>query len=172
MIQVESDASEEWDSRIGWTKLAEDAVLSAVRASDMEFLADAGAEIEGSVKFTSDGEVQQLNRDYRGKDRPTNVLSFPMVDPDVLDDMETSGAGGMLLGDIVLAHGVCASEAAARNIGVEAHASHLIVHGTLHLLGYDHEQGDAEAELMEDVERSALAAIGISDPYALQEAQN
>jgi probable rRNA maturation factor len=71
----------------------------------------------------------------------------------------------MLLGDIVLAQGVCAREAEEKGVRPCAHAAHLVVHGTLHLLGFDHEQSDAEAEAMEAVEREALAALGIADPY-------
>ena len=168
MIAVEADAGEEWDSRIGWAALAHEAVLSAVRCSTFPHLAAGGIDAEVSVKFTSDEEVQALNASYRGKDKPTNVLSFPMMEPEDLQAMN----GAALLGDIVLAHGVCASEAAAKRIAVEAHASHLVVHGTLHLLRYDHEQGEEEAEEMERVERAALSAIGISDPYAITEVQS
>jgi probable rRNA maturation factor len=78
----------------------------------------------------------------------------------------------VLLGDVVLAHGVCAAEAADKGVAVETHAAHLIVHGTLHLLGYDHDTGEADAERMEHVEREALAAIGIADPYAVTEVQS
>ena len=74
-----------------------------------------------------------------------------------------------MLGDIVLASGVCAREAAEKNVGVETHATHLVVHGTLHLLGYDHETGDADAEAMEEIERKALASLGIADPYRITE---
>ncbi len=74
----------------------------------------------------------------------------------------------MLLGDIVLAHGVCAAEAGERAVSIEAHAQHLIVHGTQHLLGFDHE-GDAQAEAMEDMERAAMAALGLHDPYPIRE---
>ena len=125
-------------------------------------LADSDAEV--SIVFTSDAEVQALNARWRGKDKATNVLSFPMAD----EPLPGSDAGRML-GDIVLAHGVCAAEAAERNIPVESHAAHLVVHGTLHLLGYDHETSDADAEEMEDVERRALAALGIADPYKVTE---
>ena len=105
------------------------------------------------MRLTSDDEVRHLNAQYRGKDKPTNVLSFPMVQPDLLDTVsQNSDDGELLLGDIVLAHGVCAAEAAERGIAVETHATHLIVHGTLHLLGYDHEDDD-EAEGMEAIER-------------------
>jgi probable rRNA maturation factor len=92
-----------------------------------------------------------------------------MVEPELLAAMASAGAGEILLGDIVLAHGVCAREAAEKEIAVETHAAHLVVHGTLHLLGYDHEQAEGEAEEMERVERAALATLGIADPYAATE---
>src|SRR5688500_5091055 len=149
MIEVESDTSEEWDSRIGWADLAREAVHSAIKCSDLAGLADAGPLVEVSVKFTNDDEVRALNAGYRGKDRPTNVLSFPMAERALLDSMASAADAELLLGDVVLAHGVCVAEAADRDIPVERHASHLIVHGTLHLLGYDHELGDVEAETME-----------------------
>jgi len=113
--------------------------------------------------------VQTLNRQYRQKDKPTNVLSFPMVQADLLDTIDqNSDDGEVLLGDIVLAHGVCAAEAAERAISLEDHATHLIVHGTLHLLGYDHME-DHEAEAMERIETDALAALGLADPYLIRE---
>ena len=74
-----------------------------------------------------------------------------------------------MLGDIVLALGVCAREAAEKDVSVETHATHLVVHGMLHLLGYDHETGDDDAEAMEAIERKALASLGIADPYAVTE---
>jgi probable rRNA maturation factor len=171
LIQVEADAGEEWDSRIGWADLAREAVRSAVRHSDHSALIDSALDVEVSVKFTSDSEVRALNSNYRNKDKSTNVLSFPMVEPELLDTIAASGGGEALLGDIVLAHGTCAAEAAEKHVSVEAHASHLVVHGTLHLLGYDHEEGEAAADSMEAVERAALASLGISDPYAVTEVQ-
>jgi probable rRNA maturation factor len=88
-----------------------------------------------------------------------------MVQPDLLDMIaQNSDDGEVLLGDIVLAHGVCTAEAAAKDISLHDHATHLIVHGTLHLLGYDH-QGQAEADAMEQIERDVLATLGIADPY-------
>ncbi|HEY0626473.1 MAG TPA: rRNA maturation RNase YbeY [Allosphingosinicella sp.] len=168
---VEADAGEEWDSRTDWAILARDAVISAVRHSDRSDLIDSGLDVEVSVKFASDDEVQSLNAGYRSKDKPTNVLSFPMMEPQLLESIASAHNGEVLLGDVVLAHGVCVSEAAEKNVAVETHASHLVVHGTLHLLGYDHEQGDEEAEAMEAIERNALAALGISDPYAATEVQ-
>ena len=165
MILVESDASPEWDSSTDWSALAERAVKAAVTASDWADLAASRLAAEVSVKFTTDTEVHALNAEYRDKDKPTNVLSFPMVEADMLEVLVGAGAGEALLGDIVLAQGVCAREAAQKGISVPDHAAHLVVHGTLHLLGYDHEEGEAEAEAMEQTERRALAALGISDPY-------
>jgi probable rRNA maturation factor len=168
MILVEADVSDEWDSSTDWRGLAEQAVRAAVAASAYGDLADAPLAVEVSVKFTGNDEVHALNRDYRGKDKPTNVLSFPMIEPDLLDQLAAAGPGEALLGDVVLARGVCAAEAADKAIAIGDHAAHLVVHGTLHLLGYDHEQGEDEAEAMEEVERRALAAIGIKDPYSTE----
>ena len=160
MIGVETDISEEWDSRIDWAALARASVHAAVCHSRHAALSDS----EISVKFASGEEVRRLNRDWRGKDEATNVLSFPMAEPQELADAP-------MLGDIILAHGVCAAEAAAKGVTVEAHAAHLLVHGTLHLLGYDHETGDDDAEEMEAVERRSLASLGIADPYRVTEDQ-
>ncbi len=170
MITVEADTSDEWDSKIDWSALAERAVRAAAAHSDLAELIEAALTIEISVRFTGDQEVRELNASYRGKDKPTNVLSFPMVEPEMIDQIAVGGEGELLLGDIVLANGVCRAEAADKGVPIEHHASHLVVHGTLHLLGYDHETGDADAEAMEAVERDALAALGISDPYLLTEA--
>jgi probable rRNA maturation factor len=169
VITVESDLSEEWDSRIDWAALAERAVYAALAHSEHSGLIEAALPIEISVRFTSDEDVRALNAQYRGKDKSTNVLSFPMIEPEMIDDIAVGGEGELLLGDVVLAHGICLAEAADKAMRVEHHAAHLIVHGTLHLLGYDHEIGDADAEAMEAVERAALATIGIADPYALIE---
>ena len=158
MIHVDSDVSDDWDSKTDWAALAEGAVRAAAAHSDYPDLADT----EVSVKFTSDEEVRGLNAAWRGKDKATNVLSFPMAE---------APEGAPMLGDIVLAEGVCAREAAAKNVLMETHATHLVVHGMLHLLGYDHETGDEDAEAMEEIERKALASLGISDPYAITEVE-
>jgi probable rRNA maturation factor len=165
MILVESDVSDEWDSSTDWPGLATNAVRAAVGASREAVLLDAGLAVEVSVKLTHDSEVKALNAGYRGKDSPTNVLSFPMFEADLLSSLASIDGGELLLGDVVLAHGVCAREAEARGVALADHAAHLVVHGTLHLLGYDHVEGEAEAVAMEEVEREALAALGIADPY-------
>lgn len=165
MLLVEAGSSEEWDSRTGWVDIADAAVRSALLHSRYSALGAGGLPVEVSVRFTDDEEVRSLNAAWRGKDRPTNVLSFPMAEADQLARLDPNSAGELLLGDIVVAHGVCAAEAAAKNVPIESHVSHLVVHGTLHLLGYDHERGEAEAEAMERLERQALAGLGIPDPY-------
>ena len=166
MILVEADASGEWDSSTAWAELADSAVKAAVAASEARGLLGAGAAAEVSVRFTSDEEVRILNAAWRARDKSTNVLSFPMVGRDTLGLLEKA-EGETLLGDIVLAHGICAHEAAAKGVTVADHARHLVVHGTLHLLGYDHERGEGEAEAMEAAERRALASLGVADPYEM-----
>ena len=159
---VEADISEEWGSGTDWSALADRAVRAAIANSRHPSLIERDTEV--SVKFSSDAEVRSLNAAWRGKDKPTNVLSFPMAEGSALD-------GEPMLGDIVLAHGVCAAEAATAGINVADHASHLVVHGTLHLLGYNHETSDEDAESMEGIERRALASLGIADPYRVIEVQ-
>jgi probable rRNA maturation factor len=167
VIAVEADLSEEWDSSTDWAQLAEAAVRAAVAQSGVAGLLESGLTAEVSVRFTSDEEVRSLNAAWRGKDKATNVLSFPMAEPEQIEALACAEEGEALLGDIVLAHGVCAGEAAEKGIAVCSHAAHLVVHGMLHLLGHDHEQGEGEAEAMEEAERRALAALGVADPYEM-----
>jgi probable rRNA maturation factor len=168
VILVEADASEEWDSSTDWAQLANAAVRAAVAESGAAGLLESGLIAEVSVRFTSDSEVKALNAAWRGKDKATNVLSFPMVEAEQLASLARTDGGEALLGDIVLAHGVCAAEAEGKGIGLCPHAAHLVVHGMLHLLGCHHERGEGEAEAMEAAERLALARLGIADPYAIQ----
>lgn len=173
MIEVAVLAEESWPAEADWEVLANAACAAALAQTPHGELARIAALVEVSVRFTDDGEVHQLNAAYRGKDKPTNVLSFPMVQDDLIELLEGEApelpdGGEVLLGDIVLAHGVCVREAGEKNIPVATHATHLIVHGMLHLLGYDHID-DAEAEEMEEIERAALATLGISDPYAIDD---
>jgi probable rRNA maturation factor len=153
-----------WPVGADWAALAAKAVALAIANTPHGGLCESDTSVEVSVKFTSDDEVQSLNRDYRGKDQPTNVLSFPMIAPDLIETVTNTDDGEVLLGDIVLAYGICAREAGARHIAVEAHATHLIVHGTLHLLGYDH-MNDGEAEAMEALEQAIMASLGLHNPY-------
>ena len=168
MIRLELSREDPWPEA-DWTALADRAARAAIERTPHGELVTSPALVEISVRLASDEEVRTLNAQYRGKDKPTNVLSFPMVQPDLIDTVsQNSDDGELLLGDIVLAHGVCVAEAAERGISVEHHATHLLVHGTLHLLGYDHGDDD-EAEGMEAIERQALAALGIADPYLIRE---
>ena len=155
---------EGWDAATDWQALGAKAVAAAIAASPHGTLATIDVAVEVAVRFTSDDEVRALNRDYRHKDQPTNVLSFPMIAPDLIDTVSNSDDGEILLGDIVLARGVCMAEAETRGVSVADHATHLIVHGTLHLLGYDHME-DAQAEAMESLERDVMASLGLHDPY-------
>jgi probable rRNA maturation factor len=104
-----------------------------------------------------------LNAAWRDRDKATNVLSFPLAETADFENANVAGAE-LLLGDIVLARGVCEAEAADKGISVEDHATHLVVHGTLHLLGYDHHD-DGEAADMEAREVRALSRLGIANPY-------
>nr|WP_309604462.1 rRNA maturation RNase YbeY [Phenylobacterium sp.] len=106
-----------------------------------------------TILLTDDETVRDLNARFRGQDRPTNVLSFPApANPE------------RFLGDVALAHGVCAREAADQGKSLAHHLQHLVAHGVLHLLGYDHIRDD-EAAAMEGLERAILAGLGIADPY-------
>lgn len=164
MLDVALCAEPVWAGATDWESLATRAATAALTATPYGALTTAIATVEISIRLTDDAEVQALNRDYRHKDAPTNVLSFPMIAPDLLDAIANTDDGEVLLGDIVLAHETCAREAGDKGIALPAHVAHLIVHGTLHLLGYDH-QGQAEAEAMEQIERDVLASLGIANPY-------
>lgn len=165
MIAVAIQREDQWPGTADWDDLALKAITQAIRQTSHGDLVSEAVTLEISIKLTDNSEVQSLNAAYRGKDKPTNVLSFPMVQPDMLGALANSDDGEVLLGDIVIALGVCKAEADEKQISIQDHAMHLIVHGTLHLLGYDHETGEAEADAMEAMERSALAALGIADPY-------
>lgn len=117
-----------------------------------------------SLLFTSDAEVHTLNREWRERDKPTNVLSFPMLEREELEILAPDGPP-VMLGDIALAYETCAREAAEKGVPLEHHATHLIVHGLLHLAGHDHVDSDTQAEQMEALETAILAKLGIPDPY-------
>jgi probable rRNA maturation factor len=163
MLDVALEADAEWDSRTGWQALARRAAEAAIAESAFPQLTRSSRAVELSVRLVGDEEGRSLNAEWRGSDKPTNVLSFPMTEPGALAE---GGAGDpeLMLGDIVLAYGVCQAEAAAKDIPLDCHAAHLMVHGTLHLLGYDHHDEAAAAD-MESRETRALARLGIADPY-------
>ena len=163
MLEIALDADEEWDSSSSWLPLVRKAAEAAVAESAYPELADSDRPVEISVTLTGDEEVRALNAHWRGKDKPTNVLSFPMADERDLVRANVTGRE-LLLGDIILARGVCQAEALDKGVPVEQHATHLVIHGTLHLLGYDHDD-DRDAADMEAREVRALARLGIGNPY-------
>ena len=163
MLEIALEADEEWDSSRAWDELARNAAEAAVAESAFPQIAQSRRDIEISIRLTGDAEVRALNAKWRGKDKPTNVLSFPMVDGGELRCINIAGPE-LLLGDIILARGLCETEAADKGLSIEQHATHLIVHGTLHLLGYDHQEEDEAAD-MEAREVRALRRLGLPDPY-------
>ncbi len=161
-MELEIDIEEPWPAG-QWEELAE-------RAADA--LAQVAPELGNprlcvSLIFTSDEEIHTLNREWRQRDKPTNVLSFPMLERADLLALTPEGPPE-LLGDIALAHETCAREAAEKGVPLEHHAAHLIVHGLLHLAGHDHEISPEDADAMEALETKALALMGIADPYGDQ----
>jgi probable rRNA maturation factor len=163
MLEIDISADEEWDSSTDWSLLVRRAAEAAVAESAFPQIGLSQRPVELSVRLTGDEEVRALNLEWRGKDKPTNVLSFPMADGEDLAETNVAGPE-LLLGDIILARGVCEREAEEKAIPVERHATHLLVHGTLHLLGYDHHDDDEAAD-MEAREVRALSRLGIADPY-------
>ena len=147
MIEVEVEDA-------AWTAALPDAAAVAERAAKAALGTVQGGLV---VLLTHDDTIRDLNARFRDRDRATNVLSFPAA------EMPLPGRAPHL-GDLVLAFGVCAAEAAAQGKPLADHLSHLTVHGVLHLLGRDHE-ADGEAEEMEAEERSILASLGVADPY-------
>jgi len=154
-LQIQS-AMVDLDLRVAeskWAKSLPDLETICQRALDAG-AAQMTAKGEVAVLLTNNAEIQDLNRDWRGKDKPTDVLSFP-ADP--MDEP--------FLGDIAVALGVTQDDAKTRGIGLDQHLSHLLIHGLLHLLGHDHKD-DTEATEMEALEIAALASLGWPDPYS------
>jgi len=163
MLEIAIDADEEWDSSGPWDLLVRRAAEAAIAESAFPQLATVERPVEISVRMTGDEQVRALNSEWRGKDKPTNVLSFPLAGK---DELQTASLADLelLLGDIILARGVCEAEAAEKGVSMQQHATHLLVHGTLHLLGYDHHDDDEAAD-MEEREIRALNRLGIANPY-------
>ncbi len=156
-LDIEIDG---WPRSQDWAELAEYALGAVVMVEP----ALANERLSASVLFTVDDEVQTLNRKWRARDRPTNVLSFPMLSRDQIANLAPDG-GPEMLGDVALAYQTCAREAQEKGIVLEHHAAHLVIHGLLHLAGHDHELDDRAADRMEELEIKALASMDIADPY-------
>jgi probable rRNA maturation factor len=155
MASVDIVASDPgWGETEALGSLVEAAVAAAIRVGGRRVRPAA----ELAVVLADDATLQRLNREWRGKDKPTNVLSFPVVAPEGL-------AKAAHLGDVAIARETLLAEAAGEGKPWHDHLAHLVVHGVLHLLGHDHETAEA-AEAMEALERQALDDLGIADPYA------
>lgn len=148
-----------------WTRALRNAAAVCRRAATAVFeVLPQTAPAEVSILLTTDLAVQRLNSIYRHKNKPTNVLSFPASSEDARDSLPAGKP--LMLGDVAVAYGVTRREAKAEGKTLTAHLSHLVVHGVLHLLSYDHEH-ERDAVTMERRERKILATLGISDPYTL-----
>lgn len=160
-------ATEKWKSAFtkATVKMEQAAALAFLQAKKPAALKSRSFEI--GLTLTTDARVKTLNRDYRGKDKPTNVLSFPMLNLDGISrrDLEVFPSSMPIpLGDVVLARETVAREAKAEGKTLEAHTIHLIIHGVLHLLGYDHMRA-SDAKTMEKLECDILKTLGYPDPY-------
>ncbi|CAK0744300.1 Endoribonuclease YbeY [Azospirillaceae bacterium] len=144
-----------------WPVEAKTAAIAAAQAAFAAISPTINACYEIGVTLADDAVVHALNREHRGHDRPTNVLSFPLCAPD--DEPPEPGAP-LLLGDVILAYETVLTETKLQNKTLMNHLSHLVVHGVLHLFGYDHETDD-DAETMETQEIRILARLGVSNPY-------
>lgn len=158
-MELDVAIEEPWPTA-DWDSLAERAAWAAATVAPEL----GNPRLSASILFTSDAEIHTLNREWRERDKATNVLSFPMLERDDLLVLAPAGPPE-LLGDVALAHETCAREAADKGIALSEHATHLILHGLLHLAGHDHELSDAEAQAMEALETKALAILGLADPY-------
>jgi probable rRNA maturation factor len=158
-MELEVDIEEPWPAG-AWQALATRAADCAAQLAHEL----ASPRLSASLLFTSDAEIHALNREWRQRDKATNVLSFPMLERAELLALPREGPPE-LLGDVALAHETCAREAAEKGVPLADHAAHLIVHGLLHLAGYDHEISPEDADAMEALETKALALMGIADPY-------
>jgi probable rRNA maturation factor len=151
--------------------LVEAAARAAFEVAEKPEILDGDAPVEMSLVLADDALVQTLNRDYRDKDKPTNVLSFALLDDledtdeDADDVLARDGGMPILIGDVILAFETVQREALEQGKSFEDHLTHLVIHGVLHLLGYDH-QSDPDADRMERLETSILARMGIADPYS------
>ena len=158
-------------------RLTDAAARAAFEAAEKPEILGGDTPVEMSLVLADDALVQTLNRDYRDKDKPTNVLSFALLDD--LDDTDESTDDvlardeGMpiLIGDVILAFETVQREAREQGKSFGNHLTHLVIHGVLHLLGYDH-QSDPDADRMERLETSILARMGIADPYSANPAKS
>jgi len=162
-LEIEIDLADpcpQWRKALpGIDKLCQNAALAALAVCGK---AVSGAKAELSLVLADNAALRELNREFRGQDKPTNVLSFPA------SEKPQPGAPMVLLGDVVLAYETVAREAQVQGKSLAEHTAHMVVHGVLHLLGFDHERGGSEAERMEALETQILAKLGIPNPYRIR----
>jgi probable rRNA maturation factor len=166
MIEIQAAG---WETLKGLEKRLNEAALLTLSVLPQTLLPSA-ARAQMTLLLTSDKKVQALNRDFRGKDKPTNVLSFPQFDRKEL--FKAGKEGGLAaktplyVGDIAVAYGTVLKEAKAAGKPVTDHLTHLLIHGLLHLFGYDHDT-DSKATRMERLEKEVMATLGLPDPYVV-----
>jgi probable rRNA maturation factor len=164
MLEVDLSVEPVWGDADDWQMLSDRAVTAAIAVAPYAALTEGKFTVSLSIRFADNAEVQKLNGDYRDKDMPTNILSFPMMEGHEFDALANTDDGETLLGDIILAYETCAAEANEKGISLPHHVTHLIIHGTLHLLGYDHID-EHQGCIMEELEVKALASLGLGNPY-------
>lgn len=153
--------NDDWKEHIpDYEEMCRQAVLSCICACDDDILSYDNSEI--SILLTTDAHIQELNKEYRGKDKPTNVLSFAAEDAN--DDFPKTENDSLILGDIIVAFETISNEAKKQSKTLSNHFFHMIVHGMLHLLGHDHINNN-EADEMEKLEIEILTAFDIPNPY-------
>lgn len=153
-----------WDTALeDAATLCRRAVSAALGEATDRFAALSCRPVEVSIVLSDDADIADLNQQFRGRDGATNVLSFPALSEEDLTSSSTDAP--VLLGDVILAFETVSAEAADQDKKLADHVTHLVIHGILHLLGYDH-LDDAEAQVMERLEIQALAGLGVGDPYA------
>jgi len=149
-----------WPEAVGHVRGAARTALDSAASGP---ISEKDTTVELAIVLAGDDEVQRLNRDYRGIDKPTNVLSFGGAS----DGRQRARGEPVILGDVVLARETVVAEAAAQGKSIADHSLHLVIHGVLHLLGHDHESA-READAMEALEIELLALLGVANPYAVQ----
>jgi len=162
-LAIDDERWRDIDVETDFENFIESTVRTAFLSANTAWLPKANI-IDISIVLTSDDNVQSLNAEYRGKDSPTNVLSFPQFSSEECTSKPLESLDFLPLGDIIMARETILREAGEQNKEINAHFAHLIVHGTLHLLGYDHEI-DSEAIEMETLEVAILNGLGFDNPY-------
>lgn len=164
MIEIDLIKGQDWADEDHWHNLSMQSILSAIKHSDYKYLMELDHNISISISLSDNDEVHALNHHYRQKDKPTNILSFPMLERAELANIANSEIPEIMLGDLILSYQICVQEAQTKKISLSDHFQHLIVHGILHLLGYDHIE-EEDAETMQSIEICAMHYMGIDNPY-------